>query len=292
MFGSFDRYSGGKGADAASYLELHGGRQLVIDRKGGVPPVLYVPRASVSITGTIQPDILRRALGSQHRQSGLAARFLFAYPPRLPRRWTDEQIDPVLVNDVAKLVGRLFELPMQIDESGETYPLNLSLTGDAQRAFIAFFNAHGSEQDKMIGDTAAAFSKLEGYAARFTLIHHCCLWAAEDTPPTHEQQIGIESVNAGITLARWFANEALHIYAMLDESEQDRSERELVEWIKGRGGRVTARDVQRGPSQFRQDSVTIGKLLDGMVSKGIGCWEELETGKRGGRPSRTFVLND
>ncbi|MEM6260201.1 MAG: DUF3987 domain-containing protein [Planctomycetota bacterium] len=291
LFGSFDRYSGGRGADAANYLEFYRGQSLSVDRKGGSPPLIYVPRASVSITGTIQPGILRTVLGKQHRESGMAARFLFAYPPRIPTRWTDEQIDPVLESQVANLVGRLYELPLHIGEDGEAYPVNLSLTSEAKDAFVAFYNAHGSEQDELAGDTAAAFSKLSGCAARLALVIHCCQWAAGSTPQRHDEQIDVCSMEAGITLARWFANEALRIYAMLDESEQDRTQRDLIDWIAGRGGCVTVREIQRGPRRFRQDTTSLEKSLDELVSEDFGRWQACPVGERGGRPSRQFILN-
>jgi hypothetical protein len=69
--GSFDRYNQGRGADAAKWLEMFGGRSIMVDRKSGQSKTIYVQRAAVSVTGGIQPETLRRALGAEHRENGL-----------------------------------------------------------------------------------------------------------------------------------------------------------------------------------------------------------------------------
>src|SRR3970282_2004204 len=61
--GSFDRYAGGKGgADPAHWLSIHNGESIVMDRKTGIRPTIFVPQAYVSVCGGIQPAILHRAL--------------------------------------------------------------------------------------------------------------------------------------------------------------------------------------------------------------------------------------
>ena len=46
---------------------------VIVDRKTGTPRTIYVRHAAVCVTGGIQPGILLRALGPEHRESGLAA---------------------------------------------------------------------------------------------------------------------------------------------------------------------------------------------------------------------------
>lgn len=132
--GSFDRYSGGKGnADAAHWLSTHNGESLVVDRKTGSPKTLYVDSAFVSITGGIQPAVLHRALGIEHRESGLAARLLLTSPPRKPKRWIEADVDPTLEAEFAILLERLFQLEPKIDVDGRSFPLILELTPDAKK---------------------------------------------------------------------------------------------------------------------------------------------------------------
>ena len=122
--GSFDRYAGGKGgADAAHWLSMHNGESIVVDRKTGIPRTIYVPQASVSVTGGIQPAILHRALGIEHRESGLAARLLLTCPPRKPKRWTEADIDPDAEAELARLVDRLYDLQPTVDDEGDPRPV-------------------------------------------------------------------------------------------------------------------------------------------------------------------------
>ena len=44
--GGFDRYSQGKGGDAPKWLEMHGGRPLLIDRKTGDRRMIHIPMAA------------------------------------------------------------------------------------------------------------------------------------------------------------------------------------------------------------------------------------------------------
>ena len=109
--GSFDRYAGGTGgADAAHWLSMHNGETITVDRKTGNPRTINVPRASVSVTGGIQPAILHRALGVEHRESGLAARLLLTWPPHKPKQWTEADIDPGKEAELEQLFTRLYDL--------------------------------------------------------------------------------------------------------------------------------------------------------------------------------------
>ena len=57
---NFDRYSGGKG-ERAFWLEAFGGGSYTVDRKSLKEP-LYIPRLSVCVVGSIQPDRLVSSL--------------------------------------------------------------------------------------------------------------------------------------------------------------------------------------------------------------------------------------
>jgi hypothetical protein len=290
--GSFDRYSkGGKGgADSAHWLSMHNGETMTVDRKSGVPPMIDVPSASVSITGGIQPGILSRALGQEHHESGMAARLLLAYPPRKPKRWTEADVDAKTEAAVAAVFERLYALTPDTDDNGDERPRLVTLTDDAKREWVTFVNEHAAEQVELSGDLAAAWSKLEGYAARFALVLHLVRWAANDPTLRDPARVDAASIAAGVSLSRWFANEARRVYAMLSESDGDRKARQLVEWIERRGGVVTVRDVTHGIRAYRNDPDTAEHALSALVEAGIGRWEGDDHGPKGGRPTRRFRL--
>ncbi len=287
--GSFDRYAGGKGgADAAHWLSMHNGESIVVDRKTGNLRTIYVPQASVSVTGGIQPTILHRALGIEHRESGLAARLLLTCPPRKPKRWTEADIDSDAEAELARLVGRLCDLQPTVDDDGDPRPVVAGLTLDAKAAWKDYFNHHAQEQTDLSGELAAAWSKLEEYAARLALVIHFARWAADDADLQSPDAVDAESMKAGIELAQWFKTEARRVYALLSESDDDGDQRRLIEWIERKGGSVTAREVQQGHRQYRTAQEAEAALNE-LTKAGCGSWESTPPGRRG-KPTRRFVL--
>jgi hypothetical protein len=289
--GSFDRYAGkGKaGADAANWLSMFNAENIIVDRKTGFPRTIFVSHASVCVVGGIPPMILARALSAEHRESGLAARLLLTCPPRKAKRWTDADVDPKAEAELARLVDRLYELQATVNDDGESRPVLVRLTDDAKDAWKAYFNAHANEQVELSGDMAAAWSKLEEYAARLALVLHFIRWAANDPTLTDADRVDIASMNAGISLATWFKHEARRVYAMLDETEADRDQRGLVEWIDRKGGSVTAREVQQGCRWLKQSGAA-ETALEELVKAGRGAWEPSPAGQRG-QPTRRFKLS-
>ncbi|MBX3391638.1 MAG: DUF3987 domain-containing protein [Phycisphaeraceae bacterium] len=295
--GSFDRYAkaGKAGADSAHWLSMHNGEAMTIDRKTGIPPTIHVPSASVSITGGIQPGILARALGQEHHESGMAARMLYAMPPRKAKRWTEADVDADTEAAVAAVFDRLFSLTMEVDP--ESDPLNpdlrprlVRLDEDGKAAWVRFYNEHATEQAELSGDLSAAWSKLEGYAARLALVIHLTRWAAGDATLRDPARVDEASIAAGVVLARWFGDEARRVYTILSESDDDRETRRLVEWIERKGGAVTVRDLTHGIRAYRGDPDAAERALSALVEAGIGRWEAEAHGPRGGRPAQRFRL--
>jgi hypothetical protein len=287
---AFDRYAnrGRVSADAAAWLSIFNADNVLVDRKTDARRALYVPRPAVSVIGGIQPGILQRALGREYREAGLLARLLLTYPPQKPRRWTKAGIPPELEAEFAERLKRLSSLQPAIGEDGHPRPRIVRLTPEAEAAWERFYNAHSIEQCDLSGDLAAAWAKLEQYAARLALVLHCLRWAAGEV--RDELLLDRQSMEAGIRLAEWFKHEARRVYATLDETDPERERRELVQWIERRGGTVTARDVQRGFRRLRGPG-TAQAALKGLVKAGLGCWEDIPSGQQGGRPSRCFRLS-
>ncbi len=58
--GGFDRYRASKArSDAPQWLEIHGARSIIVDRKTPKPKTIYVPRAFVAVCGGVQPGVAR-----------------------------------------------------------------------------------------------------------------------------------------------------------------------------------------------------------------------------------------
>ncbi len=287
---SFDRYASGKGSDAAHWLSMFNAETLIVDRKTGPVRTLMVDRASVSVTGGIQPGTLRRAVGLEHRENGLLARLLLAWPPRKAKRWTDTGTPPEQEALLGLLFDRLRELgPNECEDRFE--PVTVRLTAEAKAAWVEFYNTHAEEHADLTGDLSAAWSKLEGYAARLALVVHFVRWAAEDPTLSTPDAIDEASVASGITLSRWFGHEARRVYAMLSESDEDGDRRQLVELIRRKGGSVTPRELMRSSRQF-PTAEAAELALEDLAGAGFGRLESVPPGPSGGRPTKRFRVVD
>jgi hypothetical protein len=262
---------------------------IIVDRKTGLPRTIHVPQASVCVAGGIQPAILRRALSTEHREDGLAARLLLTCPPRLAKRWTEADIDPSAEAELVRLFDRLYELQPTAGDDGEPRPALVRLSGDAKTAWKNYYNAHAIEQADLTGDMAAAWSKLEEYTARLALVIHLVRWAADDATLASADRVDAGSMDAGIRLAQWFKHEARRVYTMLDETDTERDQRRLVEWIGRKGGTVTAREVQQGCRWLRGPGAAEAALEE-LAKAGRGTWEQSPAGQRG-QPTRRFKLS-
>lgn len=286
---NFDRYAKGNGGDVAKWLEMFGGRPMVVDRKGS--GTIFVPHAAVSIAGGIQPETLRRALGQEHKDNGLAARLLFAMPPRNPKAWSEADMDPKCEAAVSEIFDQLFLLTMVIDIDGNQQPTLINLSTDGKAVWVKFYNEHAREQINLSGDEAAAWSKLEGYVARFALVIHLVRRFANDPTLLDYQQVDEFSIGAGIRIARWFGEESKRVYGILSESDGDRDLRELIEWIQRNGGTTTVRELNRGPRDYRGDNQRAKKALDGLVEAGMGRWSiDNHEGGQGRRADRLTLI--
>lgn len=286
---NFDRYSAnGKGGEAAKWLEVFGGRPLLVDRKTSA--TIYVPQAAVSIIGGIQPGILARYVGQEHRDNGLLARLLLTMPPRRAKVWTEADIDPKAEASIASIFEGLHGMTPALNAEGEQRPAIVMLTAEGKRAWIEFYDEHNAEAANLSGDLAAAWAKLEGYAARLALVHHLIRQVSPENGEAVGEGIDAVSIAAGVKLSRWFALEARRVYAVLGEDDDARQRRQSVEVIERKGGAVTVRDWQRSRS-IRKSEDAEAELAQ-LVTAGVGRWEEVAPGPNGGRPSKRFILND
>src|SRR5262245_38426947 len=73
--------------------------------------------------------------------------------------------------------------------------------------------------------------------------------------------------------------------------EEKRDARRLVEYIRGRGGRITARALQKSNNRKYQDADQAKAALDMLVRAGLGHGTQPEAGPKGGQPAVWFVLN-
>ncbi len=291
-FGSFGQYkSGGSQADEAQWLEMHGAGIVRVDRKGKGASV-FVPRASVSITGGIQPAVLAKCLTPGRYASGLAARFLFAMPPDRPQLWSDVSVEQEVVDAVQDVFQQLYMLTGAADstEDGLT-PIDIPLSDDARTRFIAFHDARRLEQAELDDSLRAAWSKLIAVAPRIALLIRCVEDAVSPSRPL-DHPIEDPTMAAAIEITEWFLYETRRIYAFLGEDEEQRRLRRLLEHTQVKGGSTSVRDAQRALRSVFATADDVRASFKQLAAMGLGDWVDHKSGPQGGRPSEQFMLCD
>lgn len=296
-FQSHDRYASKGSADQAQYLEMYNAGTVQIDRK--TSGRLFVTNAAVSVIGTIQPGILRRALGGEQRESGLQARFLFAYPERRIRQMTDTSTPQAIEDDVATVFDRLWDLEFTTDEDGNSKPIIVKLSPAAYEMFRENTHRYRIEAHTAVSDLHAALSKLEETVARIALIIHIVCTVSRGFNPLHDSgDVTESSMQAAIDIVDWFKHETKRVYSMLRPTEDvgqtvlQQSQQRLISWISGKPDSVTAREVHRGLKSIYPDCESAEKALNQLVKVGLGSWGEFQVSEVGGRPTRKFVMSD
>ncbi|MBC7853295.1 MAG: DUF3987 domain-containing protein [Pirellulaceae bacterium] len=284
FFGGMNQYKQGKGGDEPHLLAMHGARDVRVDRKNG--PTIYVPRAALSICGTIQPGIIRQSMTRERYESGMAARFLMAYPPPRTCKWTEDEVDEATEKAYAGMVEKILRIPLGVHPlTGEPEPHFIPLHPDAKKRWIEFHDQHAEELAGMEGDLNAAWSKLLGYAARLALVVEIVGWAggSDWQPP---ERISQKSMEAGITLARWFSNETKRIYAILNLTATENADRKLNDKIRSLGKGISARDLMRPPFGRQFPTAEFAEsTLHGLTRQGLGSWQVVPHNGKSHRPA-------
>lgn len=269
--------SGGAGRDVSRWLALHHCRPFRVDRKTNRES-LYIPMASVWVTGTIQPSVLGLAMTGESVAAGLLARLLVVMPPPRAKRWTEASVNPATTAAMMFVVNDLLSLDHYIDEYGDRHPIDLPLTPDSKQRFVAFVNSHGKETIEHSDELAAAWSKLEGYALRLALVLHLCRAASGEVGCRHDGPVDLECIEAGIELSRWFGAEAERVYAAIavgptgNKHQPPNHIERLAEWLRSRGGSATEREISRGPRRYRNGE-NVEADCGVLVSLGKAKWD-------------------
>jgi hypothetical protein len=91
-------------------------------------------------------------------------------------------------------------------------------------------------------------------------------------------------------LAQWFAQESRRVYAVLAEGDEQRDLRQRVEFIRAKGGTITARSLQRSNRRKYPTADAAALALEAVAQVGLGEWVDPPAAPRGGQPARQFRL--
>jgi len=127
-------------------------------------------------------------------------------------------------------------------------------------------------------------SKAEAWAARLALVCHMIRQAGPE--PGIGDRIDADSIRRGIGLARWAAREWERVFLGMQRGSIEADDRALLDWLRGRGGVATARDVARGLAKYRAPGAAEA-ALQRLARTGAAEWTAAATG---GRPADAVRL--
>jgi hypothetical protein len=162
LFKSQGQYKNGRGADGEKILSGRDGTGFKVNRASGKR--LVVNQSAYSITGSLQPLILRQMMGDFTDANGQWARFLWTVMQVQPAPYPDDAI-PFDVSGLLKgIYKRLKNLP----------PISYTLSSPAKKLYRNWYNE--LDQLKMAESRQglrAVYSKMKGDTGVLALLLHC-----------------------------------------------------------------------------------------------------------------------
>lgn len=239
LVSGMNQYKGGRGHDRQIYLQLWSGSSIQIDRKSDTRGPLHVPLPCLSITGSIQPDILPRlrgepVRGDQPPDDGFIDRFLIVYPPDRPaagESWAEVKETTQLA--WGSVVSNLLGLQMVASQDGSGMrPYYVHLAGCGQNAWETFTHRHAAEinDEAFPGHLLGPWAKLHGYVARLSLVLHCLGWACGEVE-NDQADVSGETVASAEVLADYFKGHLRRVYSCMDPDRRLAPARRIWEWI-------------------------------------------------------------
>jgi len=223
-YGSLGRYSKG-GADRAFWVEAYGGRPYTVDRvkHAGLP--IVIERLGVGIFGGIQPDRLHELLGSP--DDGLLARFLWAWPNKVPARRPNQKAD---LERATGALSLFYELPLVNGEDGRSRPFCCPLSSEAADLFAEWWEANRTAE--LTGPLAGTLGKAPGHVIRLSLVLEHLWWCGDAAVAMPPSSISARAVAAALALViDYFHPMAARVYGDAAIPERDRLATIIAKWI-------------------------------------------------------------
>ena len=163
---------------------------------------ISISRTSLSITGTIQPDILRQMMGDFSDASGQWSRFLWCLLPLQPAPFPRNTVR----YDIAERLCGVYQRLEQFS------PRCYRLSPSAKDQFADWYDRLDRLRlQEMHPGLQAVYSKMQGYTGRLALILHCLNAAVDGCLPA--EAVSDRTIYAAIQLACWFMGQVKLLYA-------------------------------------------------------------------------------
>lgn len=284
---SFERYSPG---GREFWLEAYGGRSFVIDRKGAKAP-LGIPFNGVSVLGGIQPGKLADCLLSS-TDDGLVARFLWAWPDKLPFARPKQCAD---MGSLERAYRRLEGLRWGQGNDGQPVSVTLPLSRSAADLFEAWQTDNAEADGDASGLLKSFYGKQDGALLRIALTAELAAWAW--TGGDEPREVSLATIEAA---AEWIDDYAkpmaARVYGDAAMPAAERNAAILARYIMKAGLHTfNKRELKRSPHKSAlptlREAEAMDKALEVLCDAGWIEFAGSRNGEGAGRLSGDYRVN-
>ncbi|BAY55896.1 bifunctional DNA primase/polymerase [Leptolyngbya boryana NIES-2135] len=260
LIGGQNQYRNGKGADKEAILSGRDGTGIKMNRASGKRA--FVQSSAFSITGSTQPDTLRKMIGDFSDPTGQWARFLWTVLPIKPARFPEDETSYDISDFLHGVYVRL--------ESFE--PKTYRMSTEARSLYARWYN----ELDDLRltqpqQGLRAVYAKMKGDTGTLALLLHC-INSAVDSGRQPSEEISLETMKAAISLAKFYIGQVklIHAEGGNESGELEQSYTKLIR-LSERKGWIKARDAQNLCREFRKLSPdTVRSHFRELEAMGLG----------------------
>ena len=243
LISSQNAYRGGRGSDAEKLLSGRDGSGIKVNRAGGKR--LFCKRSGYSITGGVQPDVLRSLMGSFDDPNGFWARFIWCILPVAPSRYPENAAS----FDVNAL---LLDIYKKIEN--ETPQIH-KLSSEAKELYKAWYNQLDDLKLKEVRQgLRAVYSKMKGVTGEFALILHRTNAAVDGCQP--DEYISKDAMAKAIKLSKFYISQIKLIHAEGEASQGEIAPqlKKLYDFALSQVSWLTASDIKKGCRLFKKSN--------------------------------------
>jgi hypothetical protein len=256
---SMNQYKNGRGSDKQFALSLWNGSGIKIDRK--MEETIFAEESFVSVLGGIQPDMLGE-LVEDGKDDGFVNRILFSFPDRLPKKYTEEEVDEAVQKQYQQAIFALNNLN-GIKEL-------VWADREAHANWLEVMRMHDAEVNnpEFPDNLRGAWAKLPEYLARISLIIQLLRYVSGETKTEKIEAISI--INAK-SIIDYFKSHLKKVYDKFTQSPIDKKVDRLIQWMKENGkNQATRREIQNSRVAGCKKSSDVDVLFHEARENGYG----------------------
>ncbi len=214
-----DKYQGEKGSTKTRLMSSYDSGPWKVGRVNQERNS-YIPHATLSIFGTVQPAALADIFCGQDAATGFLPRFLFVrFVPDRPGIWTDHVFSKSRRAELDQITRAL--LALDFDSAGQ--PKFIGVKKDAKDLYVVWHDRLAMEAWMGTSDDEnSVLSKLRDQCLRLALILHLLRAVTEEQSDT--APVTAETMGKAIQLADWFREHQRHAWALIGSAGHKSSE--------------------------------------------------------------------